>query len=363
MADSSRTEHATPRKRNKVREEGRVARSRELPQALVFLGILAFLHFTSDGWMDRFEETMKGFMQLAARPQLDDAGAKALFYSSTDITISMLGPLLIVATLASLVGNFAGGGLIFAPAALRLKWDRLSPATGVQKLLPKTAGFELIKNLAYMTIVCWITWKAARELIPALPSFALVPPVHSFEALSGVVYKIALRVGILFGILAIADFFYQRYLFEESLKMTKQEVRDDYREVEGDPAIKGRIRRVQREMARRRMMAEVPKADVVITNPTHYAVAIAYKPAAMSAPTVVAKGQNYIAQKIRELAVEHEVPVVENAPLAQALYKSTDIGKPIPASLYKAIAELLAYLIKFKGLILRPEAKGVGRGR
>lgn len=362
MADSSRTERATPRKRQKVRREGRVARSRELSHAMVFLSLIVFLSFTGNAVMGKTMALMREFLQMPSAPHLDAGTVTALCYVSANATFSILGPLFLVAIIFSLIGDFGGGGLLFAPSAMRFKWDRLSPAVGLQKFAPRTAGAELLKNLLYMTIVCIVAWKAANQVVPRLPGLALLPPYYSFHALTEVLFRVSLRVGILFAVLGVVDFLYQRYLFEESLKMTKQEVRDDYREVEGDPMIKGRIRRVQREMARRRMMAEVPKADVVITNPTHFAIAIAYRPTVMAAPTVVAKGQNYMAAKIREVAVEHEVPVIENPPLAQALYKSTDVGKPIPAGLYKAVAEILAYLIKFRGLVLKKGQEVLSHG-
>lgn len=362
MADSSRTESATPRKRQKVRREGRVARSRELPQAMVFLSVIVFLHFTGKSVLDRCMHVLAEFLQMPSRPHLDAATITTVFHLAADAAISIVGPILLVTITFSLAGSFGGGGLLLAPEALRLKLDRLSPAMGLQKLLPKSSVVELVKNLIYLSIVCYIAWKASVRFLPSLPGLALVSPYHAFNSLTDAIYTISIRVGILFGVIAIGDFLYQRYLFEESLKMTKQEVRDDYREIEGDPKIKGRIRRAQREMMRRRMMAEVPKADVVITNPTHFAVAVAYRPKSMAAPTVVAKGQDYMAARIREVATEHEVPIVENPPLAQALYKSTDVGKPIPAGLYKAIAELLAYLIKFRGLVLKEAREVMSHG-
>jgi flagellar biosynthetic protein FlhB len=162
-----------------------------------------------------------------------------------------------------------------------------------------------------------------------------------------------IRVAVMLIVLAIADYFFQKYRFTEQLKMTKQEVKEEFKETEGDPITKGRIRRIQREMARKRMMADVPTAEVVITNPTHYSVALSYKMESMDAPKVIAKGVGFLALKIRELAQEHGIPLVENKPLAQTLYKSVEIGEYIPSNLYKAVAEILAYIYKAKNALYR----------
>jgi flagellar biosynthetic protein FlhB len=166
-------------------------------------------------------------------------------------------------------------------------------------------------------------------------------------------YEVFIRVAVLLIILAIGDYFFQKYRFTEQLKMTKQEIKEELKETEGDPVTKGRIRRIQRAMARKRMMADVPKADVVITNPTHYSVALSYQMESMDAPKVVAKGVGFLALKIRELAQEHGIPLVENRPLAQTLYKSVEIGESIPSDLYKAVAEILAYIYKAKNALTR----------
>ncbi len=363
MADSDRSEKPTWRKRTKTRQEGRVARSRDLPQAFAFLSIIIYVIYTGGDILQKIKNLLSGYLMLASEPHLPFATVSFIHYQAMDLILRIIGPICLVAVLFSLVGSFAGGGWMFAPKALHLKWDRFSPMHGLQRLMPKMAGFEFLKNIIYTIVVSTIAWKAAKQELLGLPALVLMPPDYSFHSLTDAIFRFAIRVGIFMLILAFGDFLYQRYIFEESLKMTKQEVKDDYREVEGNPQIKARIRRMQREMSRRRMMAAVPKADVVITNPTHFAIAIAYRPLEMIAPTVVAKGQNYIAETIKQIARKSEVPIVENPPLAQALYKSADVGDQIPANLYKAVAELLAYLIRFRGHVLKSAEPDLRRSK
>lgn len=204
----------------------------------------------------------------------------------------------------------------------------------------------MLKSLAILTVVSIIAYQVVTKHSEIYPRLILMDTRQLLHWVGSISYDVLLRVAIFMFILAVVDYKFQKHRFRESLKMTKQEVRDEFKEMEGDPQIKGRIRRIQRDIARQRMMTDVPMADVVITNPTHYAVALSYKMESMEAPRVVAKGVGYLALRIKELAQKHDVPLVENKPLAQALYKSVEIGDFIPANLYKAVAEILAYIYK-----------------
>jgi flagellar biosynthetic protein FlhB len=195
--------------------------------------------------------------------------------------------------------------------------------------------------------------KLSRSHLSLLPRLVLMNVRKLFHWTAYISYEVFIRVAILLVILALADYLFQKYRFTEQLKMSKREIKEEFKETEGDPITKGRIRRLQRDMARKRMMADVPTADVIITNPTHYSVALSYKMETMDAPRVVAKGVGFLALKIREVAQEHDIPLVENRPLAQSLYKSVEIGKSIPGSLYKAVAEILAYVYKAKNALSR----------
>ena len=202
-------------------------------------------------------------------------------------------------------------------------------------------------------MVSIITYKVIANHLALYPRLVLMNHEKILYWIASISFNVLIRIAILMMVVAIADYCFQKYRFREQMKMSKKEVKEEYKEMEGDPTTKGRIRRIQRQMARRRMMAEVPNADVIITNPTHYAVALSYKMDSMEAPKVIAKGVGFLAQKIKELALQYGIPQVENKPLAQALYKSVEIGDYIPAHLYRAVAEILAYIYKAKTALQR----------
>jgi flagellar biosynthetic protein FlhB len=209
------------------------------------------------------------------------------------------------------------------------------------------------KSLILLVVVSMICYQVIVKHLAIYPKLVLMDVRKLFYWTTTVSYEIFIRVAVLLVILALGDYFFQKYRFTEGLKMTKQEVKEEIKETEGDPTTKNRIRRIQREMSRKRMMADVPKADVIITNPTHYAIALSYKMDSMEAPKVVAKGVGFLALKIKELAQQHGIPMVENRPLAHTLYKSVNVGEYIPAGLYKAVAEILAYVYKARNAFVR----------
>jgi flagellar biosynthetic protein FlhB len=262
-------------------------------------------------------------------------------------------PILLAVVVFSVSANVLQGGLAFSAQSLGFHFEKLNPKNGLSRVFSKNGLVELLKSLVLLSAVSIISYQVISQYLPLYPRLVLMDVRKLFHWTAYISFEIFLRVAILLIILAIADYCFQRYRFTEQLKMTKQEIREELKETEGDPTTKGRIRRVQREMARKRMMSEVPNADVVITNPTHYAVALSYKMDAMAAPMVVAKGVGFLALKIRELAQEHGIPQVENKPLAQTLYKSVEIGQYIPANLYKAVAEILAYIYKARSILYR----------
>jgi flagellar biosynthesis protein FlhB len=263
-----------------------------------------------------------------------------------------VGPLAIAAAAATIVSATAQGGWNVAPEALKPNWSRLSPANGIRRLAFQRAGFDLLKSLVALAILTWLAVRAVMAVVDMSTGLGRVDPMHAATVGWAEAERLLRRAALGLSLVAGGDYLLQRWRIEKSLRMTRQEVRDDLRLLEGNPEIKGRIRRMQRDVLRRRMLAAVPKATVVITNPTHYAVALLYERQRMAAPQVVAKGQNLIASKIREVAREHDVPIVENVPLAQALYRGTDVGDLIPADLFGAVAEVLAYLIRLKQVVV-----------
>jgi flagellar biosynthesis protein FlhB len=355
MAGSSdnRSEQPTNRKLTKAREEGQVARSKEVSSAAVLLGGLLILSY--------YGQTVLQTLAIELRYTLDfrlPADFSILYLSTILRNISfrtaiVVVPILLAVTIFSVSSNFLQGGFVFSTKSLGLHFNKLSPQNGISRIFSKNGIVELLKNLILVIVIGLISYQVISKYVQLYPRLILMDVKKLFHWTSYISFQVFIRVAVLLIVLAIADYCFQKYRFMEQQKMTKQEVKQEYKETEGDPTTKGRIRRIQREMSRKRMMVEVPKADVVITNPTHYAIALSYKMESMEAPKVIAKGVGFLALKIRELAQEHGVPLVENKPLAQTLYKSVDVGEYIPASLYRAVAEILAYVYKAKNAMFR----------
>lgn len=274
--------------------------------------------------------------------------ARALLIEVMKDSLWISAPILGATMLSSLIANVGQGGIVLTAEPLKPKFKNLNPAENIKKVFSKNGLFELLKSLAKFVVVGYLVYGAISDSLPLVGRMSVMPLGETTRLFSLLVFRIAYRTGIFLFVVAAADFLFQRYRHEEQLKMTKQEIKDEMKETEGNPQVKGRIRSLRRALARRRMMAEVPKADVVITNPTHFAVALSYQRNKMAAPVVVAKGADFMAKKIREIAGEHHVMLVENPPLARALYNTTDIGQAIPPDLYQAVAEILAYVYNAK---------------
>ncbi len=343
-SDQERTEPPTPRRREEARKRGQVAKSREVSSAAVLLAASGFLILAGGSLSGLAMNTMGGLISRSWEIQITAQTTHQIFMDLLASTALLAGPvlgLLVIIVIASHVAQF---GFLNATEALSPKWSRINPVEGFKRVFSLQSVAELIKGLLKMGIVAWVIWRTVMSEWETLASMGSVSAWDMGSELAKGILNIGLRAGMVLAGLAILDFLYQRWEHERSLRMTKDEVKEEYRQREGDPKVRARIRQRQREMARRRMMAAVPKADVVITNPEHLAVALQYQKNTMSAPTVVAKGAGYLAAKIREVAKEHGVEIVENKPLAQALYKMVEVGSQIPAELYRAVAEVLAHV-------------------
>jgi len=237
---------------------------------------------------------------------------------------------------------------LFTLEPLKPKFNRLNPIRGFQRLMSMQGLVELAKAALKLTVVGYVTYGTLRDNFGVLLQSLEQSPLKAATDIWRILYNVALKVCMLLLVVAVLDLYYQRYQHRKSLRMSKKEVKDEIKQQEGNPQIKGKIRQRQRQIAMRRMMQEVPKADVVITNPTHYAVALRYDARTMSAPVVVAKGEGFIAARIKEIAKEHNVAIVENKPLAQALYRTVEIGEVIPAKLFQAVAEVLAFVYRLR---------------
>jgi flagellar biosynthetic protein FlhB len=346
LAQADRTEKATPRKRQKAREQGQVARTRELAPALALVATVMCLSWLVVRWPREWYSMFSTILMADLRNR---EGIFAVATHQTALlTAWWAGPPVAFGFLVALAGNLAQGGLVVAPKALTLKPQKFSPGTNIQRLLSLDSIQRVLKSCVPTGVLVYLaaTTLVSRKDQIRILSFA--PAKVSFQWVLGLMFEILWKGALVFAIWSVADFFLQRFNFERQLRMSKQEIKEESKETEGNPAVRGRIRRLQRQMRKRRMLREVSQATVVVTNPTHFAVALRYLPEEMDAPVVVAKGLNLLAQMIRQQAVWHGVPIIENPPLAQAIYRTVEVGQAIPVKLYTAVAEILAFIYRMQ---------------
>jgi len=343
-----KTERATPRRREEARRKGQVARSQELNTALILLLGAATLYVTgpaaSAGLRRIFTLCLTDFI----RRQITVKSTLSMLTGIGTSTMAAIGPLFAGVFVAAAFASYCQVGFVISGEALGPKFERLDPMRGIARILSVKSLVKLGTTLAKVAVVAaagYLYLNFRKADFPPLLNCS-IPAIY--ELLCKWSFELVLVIALAFLLIAAADYAFQRYDFERDIRMTKQELREELKRSEGDPLVKSRVRRIQREMATRRMMQDVPTADVVVKNPTHYAVALRYEPGRSNAPVVVAKGMNLIAQKILEMAREHGVPEVENKPLAQTLYKTVEIGGEIPPALYRAVAEVLAYVYRLK---------------
>ena len=278
---------------------------------------------------------------------LDTESLLQLFISIVILLVKTVFPVMFSVLLIGLAINFFQVGLNLNTEAIGLKLDKLNPINGFGRIFSKRSLVELVKSLFKILIIGFFLFRCLKDEIPFMPYFIYYDLATSLEEVSKILFTMAFQVIAVILVLAVIDYAYQKWQTTQDLKMTKQEVKDEMKQSEGDPQIKGKIKQKQRQMAMSRMMQEVPKADVIVTNPTHFAVALKYDKS-MVAPQIVAKGQDLVARRIKEIANENRVPIVENKPLARALYASAQVGDMVPAELYQAVAEVLAYVYRLK---------------
>jgi flagellar biosynthetic protein FlhB len=347
-----KTEAATPKRREEARKKGDVARSRELGSVAVLLAGVIYLIFTSKSLTVKLGNQIKETFRLIPQVNRDDFNLVELVNHTVQDTLIFMLPMMLTLFVAAILINYIQTGFLWSTESLKPQLSKINPATGFGRVFSRRALVELAKSILKLLIVGWAAFSVLHDEMKNMVPLLYQDKIQIISMLGGVSLKVAIRCCWVIAVLAILDYAYQKWDYEHRLKMTKQEVKEEYKYTEGDPLIKARIRSVQREMARRRMMQEVPKADVVITNPVHLAVALRYEPKEMSAPRVVAKGAELIAQRIKELAAAHQIPLVENKTLAQNLYK-LDLGGEVPSQFYQAVAEILAYVYKLKKKIKR----------
>lgn len=344
-----RTEAPTPRRRSEARKAGQVARSNDLTAAVVLLGTLLML--------DWFGRQLFGNLLLAMQTCIEDDGASLtdpreilpLMAKVFRLLLGATGPVLLVVMLLALLASFLQIGYLITFQSFKPSLSRLNPIAGVKRLFNVRSVVHLLMGVLKTLLVAAVAYATIRGRLAVFATAAALPPLAVVGMAVELFFTVAIRLGIVLLVLGIIDYVYQRYKFEQDLKMTKEEVKDEYKSMEGDPKVKHRRRQVQMDLAMRRIRAAVPKADVVITNPTELAIAIQYDADTMNAPRVLAKGADHLARRIREIAIEHGIPIVERRPLAQALYRMVEVGQEIPAQFYRAVAEILAYVYELTG--------------
>jgi len=351
--DQEKTEEATPKRREETRAKGQVAKSRELASIAVLGGCLIYFYFGAPILAERLTETMKTHFRQSGQLVVSVDSTQALLLDTAFQLFLILSPILLVAMLCGFLGNVFQVGLIFSTESITPKLSKISPLQGFKRLFSLNSFVELIKNIFKIVIVSTVAYMTVSGELKAIVPLMDLSVSEIIRYIGGVAFKILYTTCWVLILLAILDYLYQKWEHEKKLKMSRQEIKDENKQTEGDPMVKGRIKRLQREMARKRMMAAVPKADVVITNPTHLAVALHYDPETMQSPQVIAKGADFLAEKIREIAKKHDVPIIENKPVAQVLYKMVAVEQGIPDTLYKVVAEILAqvYSLKRKRMI------------
>lgn len=344
-----KTESATPKKRQESRNKGQVAKSAEIPGSLILLGCICCLimlgPFMQKQILAMFGDTLLHRLSM----DVTEDNIMSLFSSYVIQMLIFLAPIFVVVLIIAFGANYVQIGWLFTLEPLSPKLGKLNPLTGAKGIFGVRSIVEFLKSSAKLFaigIVVYLVLWGEKERFLAL---ATIPVEGIFSFVADLTIRLGIFVAALLFLLAIPDYIYQKYEYEKKLKMSKQDIKEEHKNAEGDPLIKGKIKQRQRQMAMMRMMQEVPNADVIITNPTHFAVALKYDATKMDAPTVIAKGQDYVALRIRELAKQNDVMIMENKPLARALYEKTEVGQSVPADLFQAVAEVLAYVYRLKG--------------
>jgi len=343
-----KTEKATPKKRDDARKKGQTAKSQDVNTAIILLAVFLFLTFSASYIgnivFDLFNQTFQEYMLM----ELTENTVQVITMDIMKELALLLGPVMLVALLAGLFSNYIQVGVMFTTKPLEPKLEKIDPIKGFKRIFSLRAIVELLKSILKISFVGAITFVILWMNIDQVLSLSFKSVGDSLATMASLTVQMGIAASLALLFLSLFDFLYQKYDFEKNIRMSKQDLKDEHKNIEGDPLIKSKIKQRQREMAMRRMMQEVPEADVVITNPTHFAIALKYDENKMDAPYVVAKGVDYLAQKIKYIANENDVVMVENRPLARSLYDSAEIGDAVPEEFFKAVAEILAYVYRIK---------------
>ncbi len=351
MADDAgdKTEPATPKRRNEARDRGQVAKSNDLTAAILLLSGMAALRVFAPRMMALMLHVIEENLSIDDPSTFSSVDLRAIIVSIGMITLTAVGPVLLAMAIAAAVSNFMQIGFLFTFYPLQPKLDKLNPITGVTRLFSTKTLVQLGMNLLKLALVVSVSWVAIENRLERLMLAMVIEGWNQIILLSSLLYEVGLRLAAVLLVIALLDFSWQRYKFDRDMRMSKQEVKEEMRGMEGDPVMKQRRRKAQFAAAMQRIQSAVPTADVIVTNPTELAIAIKYDAEEMGSPKVIAKGADFLAKKIREIAILHGVPIVERKPLARMLYKTVEVGQEVPEKLYKAVAEVLAYVYQLSG--------------
>lgn len=341
-----KTEKATPKKRQDERKKGKVAKSQDINSSILlifcFLGLLLFSGFMKEEFLSLYTNAFTNYIHW----DLTENTTHKLFVTMSLIAVKIVAPIMVIAMIAGVAANLLQIGFIFTTEPLKFDLKKIDPISGAKRIFSIRALVELLKSFMKIAVIGSVTfgilWMNRADMM--MQAFKTTESALQFFGQIALTMGFAATISLL--ILAVFDYTYQRFDFEKNMRMSKQDIKDEYKSIEGNPLIKSKLREKQREMASRRMMSDIPDADVIITNPTHYAIAVKYEDEEGQAPIVVAKGIDQIAQKIKEIAKAHHIVSVENRPLARSLYADVELGQAIPEEFYQAIAEILAYVYR-----------------
>lgn len=347
-----KTEPATSKKLNDIRKEGQVAKSKELITAVslmsLFIILKIYLSKLGTGLIDVYTQVYNSISKVVddSYNGLPIRTAGSVMQQVIIDMIKLVIPILLVAIVIAILGNMLQQKWMVTAKPLQPKFSKISPISGFKRMFSVRQLVELIKSIAMISIIMIVVYNTVKSKMNILLTFYDVGLNTALSTISSIIIDLGIKISAVFLIVGFADLFYQRIKFKNDNMMTKQEIKDEFKNTEGDPQVKGQIKRRMQEVSRRRMMQQLPEADVVITNPTHFAVALKYEPDAGKAPVVIAKGADYLAFQIKDKAKEYNIAIVENKPLARILYHNIDIGMEIPPELYQAVAEILAVVMR-----------------
>ncbi|QHT60711.1 flagellar biosynthesis protein FlhB [Paenibacillus lycopersici] len=351
LFSQEKTERATPKKRQEARKKGQVAKSQELPAAIILLFVFLSFMMLGGYYKDRLLHMFGMLLEQKMLMEVTKGNVITLFSDILMQGFVLLAPIFMITIVIGLLVNYMQVGLLFTGQAFKMNFGKINPVKGFKNIFSMHSAVEFVKNILKLLLIGLVVYMTIWQERDRILSLATVSVGNIFGFIASVTLRLGVEIGSILVVLAGFDYFYKRYEHEKNLRMSKQDIKDEFKKAEGDPLIKGKIRERQRRMALQRMMQQVPKADVVITNPTHFAIALQYDGSKMEAPTIIAKGMDFVALRIKEIAKEHGVIMMENRPLARALYDRTDIGDTVPADLFQAVAEVLAYVYKLKNKV------------